>query len=107
MKMRTARETAGGIDPPIEVDHERDLRVAHRVTLDNLAIVNGRLFEHEQAIENIRLSAAGALSYGHQATPLSPKRMIERKEEYLRNILKFCADVGSIGTILRSGKPTP
>ena len=54
------------------------------------------------AIENIRLSAASALSYGHQATQKDAREMVERKELRLRDILRFCEKAGVAGSPLRA-----
>ncbi|HEX2594712.1 MAG TPA: hypothetical protein VHL34_24630 [Rhizomicrobium sp.] len=56
------------------------------------------------ALENVRLAAARGRCYGHQATPQTLERMVEQKDKAFDAILKYCADAGVVGSILR-GKP--
>ena len=53
-------------------------------------------------IRNIRLCAAMGRSFGHNATPQTPEKMVERKDFRLDRVLKYCADAGETGSILRS-----
>lgn len=61
--------------------------------------------ENEQlrkALRNVRLSAAAARTFGHSGNVV-PEKQIERKNDRLDHILRFCADAGETGSILRSG----
>jgi len=46
--------------------------------------------------------ARRALAFGHQATPQTPERMIERKEEALRAIVTVCERHGAGSSVLRA-----
>lgn len=54
-----------------------------------------------KALEDIRLVAARGLAFGHQSTPQTPERMIEKKDLALKMVLGFCAKAGIAGTPLR------
>lgn len=58
------------------------------------------------ALEDIAMSARRGLAFGHQATPQSPERMIERKEQALGRILDICERHGVTSSVLR-GTPAP
>jgi len=53
-------------------------------------------------LRNIAAVARRALSFGHQATPQTPERMIERKDEALRRIHEL---TGVSGSVLRAAPP--
>lgn len=56
-----------------------------------------------RTVRNIRLCAATARVFGHQATPQTDVAMILRKNDGLDNIIEFCALAGEPMSILRSG----
>jgi hypothetical protein len=58
--------------------------------------------QHElrRAIRNVRLSAASARTFGHSGTP-TLEAQVAKKNEKLDHILRFCAEVGETGNILR------
>ena len=56
-----------------------------------------------RVLRNIRMSAArGRVTGHHRSTPMSPERQIEKKDKALDDILRFCAEVGVVGSILRA-----
>lgn len=57
--------------------------------------------EPTYALRNIRLRAARGRTFGHQATPQTLERMVQAKDEALTDILRYCADAGEVGSILR------
>jgi len=58
------------------------------------------------ALDDIAMSARRGLAFGHQATPQTPERMIERKEQALSRILDICERHGVTSSVLR-GTPAP
>ncbi len=56
----------------------------------------------DTTLENISAVARRALSFGHQATPQTPERMIERKDDALRRIHEL---TGVSGSVLRAAPP--
>jgi len=56
----------------------------------------------ETPLRTIRLTAVRGRSFGHQATPQTAEKMIERKDTALQNIIALCADHGETGSILRA-----
>lgn len=59
-----------------------------------------RIAAMEKAVRNIRLSAAAARTFGHSGAVALDKQ-IERKNARLDSILRFCADIGEVGSVLR------
>ena len=66
--------------------------------------IEGRLRQRgtETPLRTIRLTAVRGRSFGHQATPQTAEKMIERKDTALQNIIALCADHGETGSILRA-----
>lgn len=60
-----------------------------------------RLERVEGALQNIHMAAARGRSFGHQATPQTAERMVERKDEALALVLRLCADAGISSSPLR------
>lgn len=50
---------------------------------------------------NVAILARRALAFGHQATPQTPEKMIERKERALRAIVDVCERHGASSSVLR------
>lgn len=79
-----------------------------RDAADRLAATVGETDEAERlrwTIRNIRLCAAVGRLFGHQATPHTPEKMVERKDFRFDQILKYCADAGETGSLLRDEVP--
>jgi hypothetical protein len=53
------------------------------------------------ALRNIRLAAARGASFGHQVTQQPLALMVEKKDKALRDILRYCAEAGYEGSVLR------
>lgn len=63
-----------------------------------------------KALRNVRLSAAAARTFGHSGTP-TLEAQIAKKNDKLDHILRYCAEAGETGSILRAddtrNKPEP
>lgn len=83
---------------------ESDLECSEGASCGNLLVVDTllqRIETLETALREIRMTAARGASFGHQATPQTPERMAERKDEALRRVIDLCATVGVEGSVLR------
>lgn len=56
-------------------------------------------------LEDVAMAARRGLAFGHQATPQTPERMIERKEQALGQILDICERHGVSSSVLRAPAP--
>lgn len=56
-------------------------------------------------LKDVAMAARRGLAFGHQATPQTPERMIERKEQALGQILDICERHGVSSSVLRAPAP--
>lgn len=94
-----------GFDKPLVVDL---LAMCPRQVREEVARLVARIAELEaevarlrEALRNIRLSAARGRAFGHQATPQALDLMVIKKDAALGDVLRFCADAGEKGSVLR------
>lgn len=114
-----ADDTCGGWDESeqgeaVQVLREMEAEVARlRAALSQVTglRIDCEVSRAEDALEliltlrRIHMTARRALSFGKQATPQAPERMVERRDEFLAHIVGMCEDAGVEPPTILKAKP--